>query len=88
MPFLEIKNLQVEFGSGARATRAVNCISLSLEAGKTLCLVGDSGSGLGVRERFSILDAPIRLAQNSAKDSATWMGSWRGCRERQRRTPA
>ena len=87
MPFLEIKNLQVEFGSGARATRAVNCISLSLEAGKTLCLVGDSGSGLGVREQFSILDAPIRLAQNLAKDSATWMGSCRGC-ERQRRTSA
>ena len=87
MPFLEIKNLQVEFGSGARATRAVNGISLSLEAGKTLCLVGDSGSGLGVREQFSILDAPIRLAQNSAKDSATWMGSCRGC-ERQRRTSA
>ena len=27
--------------------------------------------GIGVRERFPILDAPIRLAQNSAKDSAT-----------------
>ena len=52
MPFLEIKNLQVEFGSGARATRAVNGVSLSLEAGKTLCLVGDSRSGLGVREPF------------------------------------
>jgi hypothetical protein len=27
--------------------------------------------GIGVRERLPILDAPIRLAQNSAKDSAT-----------------
>ena len=52
MPLLEIKNLQVEFGSGARATRAVNGVSLSLEAGKTLCLVGESGSRIGVRERF------------------------------------
>ncbi len=53
MPFLEIKNLQVEFGSGARATRAVNGVSLSLEAGKTLCLVGDSGSGSGSGKIFN-----------------------------------
>ena len=52
MPLLEIKNLQVEFSSGARAARAVDGVSLSLEAGKTLCLVGESGSGIGVREPF------------------------------------
>ena len=48
MPLLEIKNLQVEFGSGAHAARAVDGVSLSLEAGKTLCLVGESGSGKSV----------------------------------------
>lgn len=48
MPLLEIKNLQIEFGSGARAARAVDGVSLSLEAGKTLCLVGESGSGKSV----------------------------------------
>ena len=48
MPLLEIKNLQVEFGSGARAARAVDGVSLSLDAGKTLCLVGESGSGKSV----------------------------------------
>jgi oligopeptide/dipeptide ABC transporter ATP-binding protein len=48
MPLLEIKNLQVEFGSGASAARAVDGVSLSLEAGKTLCLVGESGSGKSV----------------------------------------
>jgi ABC-type dipeptide/oligopeptide/nickel transport system ATPase component len=51
MPLLEIKNLQVEFGSGASAARAVDGVSLSLEAGKTLCLVGESDSGIGVRAR-------------------------------------
>jgi peptide/nickel transport system ATP-binding protein len=45
MPLLEIKNLQIEFGSGTRAARAVDGVSLSLEAGQTLCLVGESGSG-------------------------------------------
>jgi oligopeptide/dipeptide ABC transporter ATP-binding protein len=48
MPLLEIKNLQLEFGSGRNAARAVDGISLSLEAGRTLCLVGESGSGKSV----------------------------------------
>ncbi len=48
MPLLEIKNLHLEFGSGAGAARAVDGVSLTLEAGKTLCLVGESGSGKSV----------------------------------------
>jgi oligopeptide/dipeptide ABC transporter ATP-binding protein len=48
MPLLEIKNLQLEFGSGPGAARAVDGVSLSLEAGGTLCLVGESGSGKSV----------------------------------------
>jgi oligopeptide/dipeptide ABC transporter ATP-binding protein len=48
MSLLEIKNLQIEFGSGAHAARAVDGVSLSLEAGKTQCLVGESGSGKSV----------------------------------------
>jgi peptide/nickel transport system ATP-binding protein/oligopeptide transport system ATP-binding protein len=48
MPLLEIKHLQLEFGSGLKATRAVDGVSLSLDAGKTVCLVGESGSGKSV----------------------------------------
>src|SRR5262245_44901524 len=48
MPLLEIKNLQLEFCYGPNAARAVDGVSLSLEAGKTLCLVGESGSGKSV----------------------------------------
>ena len=48
MSLLEIKNLQIEFGSGTSSARAVDGVSLSLEAGKTLCLVGESGSGKSV----------------------------------------
>ena len=48
MPLLEIRNLQIEFGRGPSALRAVDGVSLSLEAGKTLCLVGESGSGKSV----------------------------------------
>src|SRR5436190_23511437 len=48
MPFLEIRNLQIDFGRGRNALRVVDGVSLSLEPGKTLCLVGESGSGKSV----------------------------------------
>ncbi len=45
MPLLEIKNLKLDFLSGEVALRAVDDVSLSLDAGQTLCLVGESGCG-------------------------------------------
>ena len=48
MPLLEIKNLKLEFGSGNAAVRVVDDISLSIDAGETVCLVGESGCGKSV----------------------------------------
>lgn len=45
MRLLEIKNLEVEFPSGGTWVKAVEGVSLELEAGQTLCLVGESGCG-------------------------------------------
>jgi peptide/nickel transport system ATP-binding protein/oligopeptide transport system ATP-binding protein len=42
---LEIKNLEMDFGSGADALRAVDGASLTIGVGETVCLVGESGCG-------------------------------------------
>ena len=44
MNLLEIKNLKLDFG----AARAIDGVSLSLGAGETVCLVGESGCGKSV----------------------------------------
>ena len=48
MPLLEIKNLQLEFGLREKSVRAVDGVSLSIAAGETVCLVGESGCGKSV----------------------------------------
>ncbi len=48
MPLLDIRNLQLEFGTGKDAVRAVDGVSLTIAEGETLCLVGESGCGKSV----------------------------------------
>jgi oligopeptide/dipeptide ABC transporter ATP-binding protein len=48
MPLLEIKNLKLDFIAGNKSLRAVDDLSISIEAGETLCLVGESGCGKSV----------------------------------------
>ena len=45
MNLFEIKNLKMDFGTGADALRAVDGVSLTIGAGETVCLVGESGCG-------------------------------------------
>ncbi len=45
MPLLEIRNLKMDFGTGPDALRAVDGVSLTIGAGETVCLVGESGCG-------------------------------------------
>ena len=48
LPLLEIKNLQVAFDTEAGELRAVDGVSLSVGAGRTLGVVGESGCGKSV----------------------------------------
>jgi oligopeptide/dipeptide ABC transporter ATP-binding protein len=42
---LEIKDLKMDFGKNAEALRAIDGISLTINAGESVCLVGESGCG-------------------------------------------
>ncbi len=44
-PILEIQNLEVKFHTLDGVVNAVNGVSYSVEAGKTLGVVGESGCG-------------------------------------------
>jgi oligopeptide/dipeptide ABC transporter ATP-binding protein len=45
MALLDIQSLQLEFVSGDTAVRVLDDVSLSVDAGETVCLVGESGCG-------------------------------------------
>jgi len=47
-PLLAIRNLKLEFGPKEKPLRAVDDISLHIEEGETVCLVGESGCGKSV----------------------------------------
>ena len=47
-PLLAIQNLKLDFGQGVKAVRAVDDVSLQIDSGETLCLVGESGCGKSV----------------------------------------
>src|SRR5437773_1998336 len=48
MSLLEIKDLALDFLVGDASLRAVDGVSLSIETGETVCLVGESGCGKSV----------------------------------------
>ncbi|MFD7120789.1 ABC transporter ATP-binding protein [Streptomyces sp. NPDC059892] len=57
---LEVRDLQVEFRTRDGVARAVNGVSYSVDAGETLAVLGESGSGKSVTAQavMGILDMP------------------------------
>ncbi|MFF3321116.1 ABC transporter ATP-binding protein [Streptomyces sp. NPDC002889] len=62
MSLLEVRNLHVTYGSGARAVPAVRGVDLSLAAGRKLGVAGESGCG-----KSTIALALLRLLPASAR---------------------
>ena len=61
---LDVKNLSVTFGSGARQVEAVRGVSFYVERGETVALVGESGSGKSVSALSVMQLLPYPLARH------------------------
>jgi peptide/nickel transport system ATP-binding protein len=60
---LEIENLYTQFVFGDGVVRAVDGVSLSVPAGKTVCVVGESGCGKSITARsiLQLIDRPGKI---------------------------
>ncbi len=56
---LEVEDLRVAFAAGGREVRAVDGVSYTVHAGRTLAIIGESGSGktVGCRAIMGLLPA-------------------------------
>jgi oligopeptide/dipeptide ABC transporter ATP-binding protein len=67
-PLLEVNDLKVRFYQHGQTVRAVDGVSYSIEAGKTVAIIGESGSGKTVSSRAIIgLLPPTARISGSAK---------------------
>jgi ABC-type dipeptide/oligopeptide/nickel transport system ATPase component len=60
VPLLEVRDLHVEFHTRDGIAKAVNGVNYSVNAGETLAVLGESGSGKSVSAQaiMGILDMP------------------------------
>ncbi|HEY8447063.1 MAG TPA: ABC transporter ATP-binding protein [Thermomicrobiales bacterium] len=68
-PVLEVRNLQTVFPTRDGLIRAVDDVSFTVEQGKTLGIIGESGSGKSVTARsiLRVVDRPGRVVGGSVK---------------------
>ncbi|MEZ4677578.1 MAG: ABC transporter ATP-binding protein [Caldilineaceae bacterium] len=62
-PLIDIKGLKIQFFTREGIVRAVDGVDLTIERGKTLCIVGESGCGKSVMSRaiLNIVHHPGRI---------------------------
>lgn len=53
MSILVTKNLTKEYGAGPNLVKALDSVSLSIEQGEFVAIIGTSGSGASVKIRLS-----------------------------------
>lgn len=62
-PLVDIRDLQVSFTAGRAPVRAVNGVSLQVQRGEAVALIGESGSGKSVTLRTLLMLHPPRRTQ-------------------------
>src|SRR5689334_18936105 len=64
---LEVNNLHIQFFTDEGVIKAVDGVNLTIERGKTLCLVGESGCGKSVTARafLQIISKPGKIVSGS-----------------------
>ena len=68
-PLLSIKQLDVTFQQGEKSTDAVKAVSLDVQNGETVALIGESGSGKSVTALSVLQLLPYPTAQHSQNSS-------------------
>ncbi|TDO69495.1 peptide/nickel transport system ATP-binding protein [Kribbella sp. VKM Ac-2571] len=68
-PLLEIEKLSTHFDTADGLVRAVDDVSLRIEPGRTVCIVGESGCGKSVTARsiLRLVDPPGRIVAGSIR---------------------
>ncbi len=71
-PLLEVRDLHVEFHTREGVVKAVNGVNYSVNAGETLAVLGESGSGKSVTAQaiMGILDMPPRRRSRRARSAS------------------
>ena len=66
---IEIKNLKTHFFTEQGVVKAVNGVSLQVQRGKTLCVVGESGCGKSVTARsiLQLVDKPGEIVEGEIR---------------------
>ncbi len=66
---LEVKDLRIQFATNEGIVKAVDGVDLTIERGKTLCLVGESGCGKSVTARafLQIISKPGKIVSGSMR---------------------
>src|ERR1700752_2286834 len=63
-PLLQVRDLHVSFGTGAREVKAVRRVSFDIDRGETVALVGESGSGKSVTALSVLQLLPYPMARH------------------------
>jgi oligopeptide/dipeptide ABC transporter ATP-binding protein len=76
VPLLQVRDLKVRFTQNGRTVRAVDGVNYSLQSGKTLAIIGESGSGKTVSSRaiMGLLPATASVSGSAKFEGVELLG--------------